>query len=77
MGLVLDSSLLILLSSISVMELEYGWHRANAPETAAKRRRYLDEVLAILPVEAFTSEMGVLAAKIESDIKKVGSDSST
>jgi predicted nucleic acid-binding protein len=40
-----------LLSSISVMELEHGWHRANTPEAAAKRRRYLDEVLAILPVE--------------------------
>jgi len=25
-----------LLSSISVMELEHGWHRANTPEAAAK-----------------------------------------
>jgi len=31
-----------LLSSISVMELEHGWHRANTPEAALKRRRYLD-----------------------------------
>ncbi len=61
-----------LFSSISVMELEHGWHRANTPEAAAKRRRYLDEVLAILPVEAFTREMGVLAAKIDADMKKVG-----
>ena len=61
-----------LLSFISVMELEHGWHRANTPEAAAERRRYLDEVLAILPVEPFTSEMGVLAAKIDADMKKVG-----
>ena len=61
-----------MLSSISVMELEHGWHRANTPETAAKRRRYIDEVLTILPVEPFTREMGVLAAKIDSDMKKVG-----
>ena len=47
------------------MELEHGWHRANTPEAAAKRHRYLDEVLAILPVEPFTREMGVLAAKID------------
>ncbi len=61
-----------LLSAISVMELEHGWHRANTPDTAAKRRRYLDEVLAILPVEPFTREMGVHAAKIDADMKKVG-----
>jgi predicted nucleic acid-binding protein len=46
-----------LLSAISVMELEHGWHRANTPEAASKRRCYLDEVLAILPVEPFTREM--------------------
>ena len=28
-----------LLSSITVMELEHGWHRANPPEVSAKRRR--------------------------------------
>lgn len=61
-----------LLSSISVMELEHGWHRANTPEAAAKRLRYLDEVLTILPVESFTREMGVLAAKIDADMKKAG-----
>ena len=61
-----------LLSSISVMELEHGCHRANTPEAAQKRRRYLDEVLAILPVESFTREMGVLAAKIDAGMKKTG-----
>jgi len=54
------------------MELEHGWHRANTPEAAAKRRHYLDEVLAILPVEPFTREMAVLAARIDADMKKVG-----
>ena len=61
-----------LLSSLTVMELEHGWHRANTPETAIKRRRYLDEVFAIIPVEPFTSEMAVLAAKIDAEMKKVG-----
>jgi len=61
-----------LLSSISVMELEHGWHRANTPETARRRRDYIDEVLAILPVEPFTREMGMLAAKIDADMKKLG-----
>jgi tRNA(fMet)-specific endonuclease VapC len=61
-----------LLSSITVMELEHGWHRADTPEARSKRRRYLDEVLAILPVESFTREMGVLAAKIDAGMKKTG-----
>jgi predicted nucleic acid-binding protein len=61
-----------LLSSITVMELEHGWRRANTPEAAQKRRRYLDEVLTIIPVEPFTREMGVLAAKVDVEMKQVG-----
>ena len=62
----------MVLSSITVVELEHGWHRANTPEAALKRRRYLDEVLAIIPVEPFTREMGVLAANVDADMKKSG-----
>ena len=54
------------------MELEHGWHRANTPEAALKRRRYLDEVFAVIPVEPFTREMGALAAKIDAGMKKSG-----
>lgn len=54
------------------MELEHGWHRANTPKAAAKRRSYLNEILAILPVEPFTAEMGMLAARIDAGMKKVG-----
>lgn len=61
-----------LLSSISVMELEHGWHRAKTPEIAASRRRYLDEVFAILPVEPFTREMGSLAAKLDAEMRQAG-----
>ena len=61
-----------LLSSVTVMELEHGWHRANTPEARRKRRSYLDEILSIVPVEPFTREMAVLAAKIDADMKRVG-----
>jgi tRNA(fMet)-specific endonuclease VapC len=61
-----------ILSAITVMELEHGWHRASTPDVALQRRRYIDEVLAILPVEPFTREMGVLAAKIDADMRKAG-----
>ena len=60
------------ISSITVMELEHGWHRANTPEAALKRRRYLDEVFAVIPVEPFTREMGALAAKIDAGMRKAG-----
>ena len=76
MGLVLDTSVLIAAergkSPVSVMELEHGWHRANTPEVALKRRRYLDEVLAVIPVESFTREMAVLAAKVDAGMRKDG-----
>lgn len=61
-----------LMSAITVMELEHGWHRANTPEVAAKRRRFLDEVLAVLPVEPFTREMGQLAGKVDAEMKQSG-----
>jgi len=63
---------LFVLSAITVMELEHGWHRANTPEAALKRRRYIDEVLAVIPVEPFTREMGVVAAKVDADMRKAG-----
>jgi tRNA(fMet)-specific endonuclease VapC len=61
-----------LLSSITVMELEHGWHRANDARTARQRREYLDEVFAVIPVEGFTREMGALAAEIDANAKKAG-----
>jgi tRNA(fMet)-specific endonuclease VapC len=60
------------LSAITVMELEHGWHRAPSPEVAQQRRRYLDEVFDIIPVEPFTREMGMLAARIDAGMKKAG-----
>src|SRR5258708_4661044 len=61
-----------IISSITVMELEHGWHRANTAEVALKRRRYLDEVLTVISVEPFTREMGILGARIDAEAKKAG-----
>jgi tRNA(fMet)-specific endonuclease VapC len=61
-----------LLSAITLMELEHGWHRANTPAAADRRRRYLDEVFAVIPVESFTREMGVLAVAVDAGLKKSG-----
>jgi tRNA(fMet)-specific endonuclease VapC len=62
----------IVISSITVIELEHGLHRANTPDRAAKRRAYLDTIFAAVPVEPFTKEMGQIAAKIDAEAKQAG-----
>lgn len=62
----------ILLSAISVIELEHGLWRANTAELARQRRDYLDEIFAAIPVEPFNKEMGQLAAKIDAEARKQG-----
>jgi tRNA(fMet)-specific endonuclease VapC len=61
-----------MLSAVSVIELEHGLWRANTPELAQRRRLYLDEIYIAIPVQAFTKEMGQLAAKIDVEVRKQG-----
>jgi tRNA(fMet)-specific endonuclease VapC len=63
----------IMLSAVSVIELEHGLWRANTPEIAQHRRLYLDGIYVAIPVQAFTKEMGQLAAKIDAEARKQGS----
>jgi predicted nucleic acid-binding protein len=62
----------IVLSSITVVELEHGLHRAQAAEQARKRRDYLDEIFAAIPVESFSKEMAQIAARVDADARKTG-----
>lgn len=62
----------IVLSSITVVELEHGLHRAQTPEQAQRRRDYLDEVFAAIPVESFSREMAQIAARVDADARRVG-----
>jgi predicted nucleic acid-binding protein len=62
----------IVLSSITVIELEHGLHRAQTAEQARKRRDYLDTVFAAIPVESFTKDMAQLAAKIDAEVRQLG-----
>ena len=39
----------VILSAITVIELEHGFYRANNPQLAHKRREYLDTVFAAIP----------------------------
>jgi predicted nucleic acid-binding protein len=62
----------IVLSSVTVIELEHGFHRATTAKLARKRRDYLDTVFAAIPIEPFTREMAQAAAKIDADAKQSG-----
>jgi tRNA(fMet)-specific endonuclease VapC len=62
----------IMLSAVSVTELEHGYWRAGTPERARRRRAWLDEVLEAIPVEPFTTEIAKLAAKVDAAAKVKG-----
>ena len=62
----------IVLSAISVVELEHGFYRAASPEQASKRRYYLDTVFAAIPAEPFTTEIGKLVAQIDAEARMKG-----
>ena len=62
----------IVLSSITVIELEHGLHQAQTAEQARTRRNYLDTVFAAIPVEPFTRAMAQRAAKIDAEARQLG-----
>jgi tRNA(fMet)-specific endonuclease VapC len=62
----------VALSSITVIELEHGLHRARTPEQSRTRRDYLDTVFAAIPVQPFTREMAQIAAKVDADSRAAG-----
>src|ERR1017187_9289547 len=62
----------IVISSITVIELEHGLHRAQTTVQARKRREYLDTVFAAIPAEPFTREMAQLAAKLDAEARQTG-----
>jgi tRNA(fMet)-specific endonuclease VapC len=63
----------VITSSITVIELEHGIHRANTQALFRQRRAYLDTVFFAIPAEPFTKAMAQLAAKIDADARRTGS----
>jgi predicted nucleic acid-binding protein len=62
----------IVLSAISVVELEHGVYRANSAQRASKRRTYLDTIFAAIPVEPFTFGIGKITAQIDAEARVNG-----
>src|SRR2546428_6054941 len=62
----------IIISAVSVAELEHGLHRAITSEQTQCRRDYLETIYAAIPIQPFTKEMGQLAGKIDAEARKSG-----
>ena len=60
----------IVISAISVVEMEHGIDRANSPRQTAKRRNYVDTIFQAIPTEPFTHEIGQIAARIDAEARK-------
>jgi len=54
-------------SVITVAELAHGAARADSPQRAAMRRRYLDELMAAAPVYPVTVSIALLAGQIDGE----------
>lgn len=62
----------VVLSAITVMELEHGWYRARSRQIANQRRRFLDTVYEAFPVLPFTREIAQAAARIDARCRRQG-----
>jgi len=62
----------VVISSVTVVELEHGLHRARSEQQVTRRRDYLDNLFAAVPVESFTKEMAQIAAKIDAESRRLG-----
>jgi predicted nucleic acid-binding protein len=62
----------IVMSAVSVAELEHGIHRAQSSQQASKRRHYLDTVFAAIPAEPFTRDMGQIVGQVDAEARKQG-----
>ena len=60
------------LSPVTVAELAHGVHRAETPERRERRRVFLDELKAAVPVHPITTATAELVGKIGADAAASG-----
>src|SRR5258706_6639414 len=54
----------IILSSLTVAEIGHGIYRANTPEVRERRRAFLDELKATVPIHPFTEDTAEISCRI-------------
>jgi predicted nucleic acid-binding protein len=62
----------IAISTVSVIELEHGIWRAKESAQAEHRRRFLDDVFAVVPAYPLTFEIARRAGRIDGESKSKG-----
>jgi predicted nucleic acid-binding protein len=62
----------VALSVITVLELAHGIARADLPERRARRQRFLDELLAGVPVQPITVPIALLAGQLDGQAQARG-----
>jgi tRNA(fMet)-specific endonuclease VapC len=62
----------IALSVISGLELAHGVARADNPQRRAKRQRFLDDLLAEIPVHLVTIPIALRAGQLDGQMQAVG-----
>jgi len=62
----------VVLCSITVAELVHGIHRADTPERRERRRAFLDELKAVVPVYPITDSTAELVGKISAESSATG-----
>jgi tRNA(fMet)-specific endonuclease VapC len=62
----------VALCSITVAELVHGTYRADTPERRQRRRAFLDELKAVLPVYPITDGTAELVGKIDAESSATG-----
>lgn len=62
----------VLVSAITVMELEHGCWRATGPSILARRPLFLETLFAASPIEPANAGLGRLAAKIDAESRLRG-----
>ena len=53
------------LSPVTVAELVHGIYRARTPEVSLRRRKYIDELVTLVPLHPITLETAFLVGQIE------------
>jgi predicted nucleic acid-binding protein len=62
----------VALCSITVAELAHGIYRADAPDRRQRRRAFLDELKATLPVYGITDATAELVGKVGAESAAIG-----
>jgi predicted nucleic acid-binding protein len=59
-------------SVVTLIELAHGAARANSPERASRRRAFLDELLAAIPIYPVTAPIALRAGMIDGETQTRG-----